>query len=314
MVESLSLGFSTLLNVISIGLLAFIYLKDNNCLKSFFIMYNIVALVSIPVGINQSNNMVNHQFVNGVLVKTTRFMGTFDDPNYLTFFCYISIISLLPLKLFNKNVRCIMICVFQICILSTLSMTGIVCGLIIWMIYLVLEHKLSLKYLFIILCVCLCIMLGYDYGIQHKDIPILGDLAFRLSEKVTFLNSGDIAGITTGRSSYSEMHLEYFWNQNLAKIIFGGNLANTKIMQVGDMRFAAHNEYIDMLLNIGLLGTIIYFFCLIQKVVYFYRLKQIDTSKIDYCNCLILVKVAWFLYAMTLTMFLEERFLLFVFL
>lgn len=33
--ESLSLGLSTLLNVISIGVLAFIYLKDEDCLKSF---------------------------------------------------------------------------------------------------------------------------------------------------------------------------------------------------------------------------------------------------------------------------------------
>lgn len=312
--ESLSLGLSTLLNVISIGVLAFFYLKDEDCLKSFFKIYNIVALISIPAGINQSNNMINHQFVNGVIVETSRFMGTFDDPNYLTFFCYLAIISLLTLKLFNKRVRWIMICSFQICILSTLSITGIVCGVIIWMVYLVLSQKLSLKILFIIPCLYLCIMWGYNYGIQHQDAPILGDLAFRLSEKVAFLNSGDIVGITTGRSSFSKMHLQYFWNQNLGRIVFGGNLANTKIMQVGDMRFAAHNEYVDILLNIGLFGALIYFSCVIRKVVQLYRLRQTDPSKFDYCNCLIMVKVVWFLYAMTLTMFLEERFLLFVFL
>ena len=80
------------------------------------------------------------------------------------------------------------------------------------------------------------------------------------------------------------------------------------------MRFAAHNEYVDILLNIGLFGALIYFSCVIRKVVQLYRLRQTDPSKFDYCNCLIMVKVVWFLYAMTLTMFLEERFLLFVFL
>lgn len=312
--KSYSLGISTLLNVISIGILAFFYLKDTECLKSFFKIYTIVALLSIPAGINQANNMINHQFVNGEMVETSRFMGTFDDPNYLTFFCYIAIISLLTLKSFNKWVRWIMIFVFQICIFSTLSITGIVCGAIIWMVYLVLEQKISLRYLFILPCICLCFMWGYNYGIQHQDAPILGDLAFRLSQKVTFLNTGDIAGITTGRSSYSEMHFQYFWNQNIGRIICGGNLANTKIMQVGDMRFAAHNEYVDILLNIGILGAMIYFYCIIQKIVRLYRIRQVNDSMLEYCNCLIMVKVVWFLYAMTLTMFLEERFLLFIFL
>ena len=312
LMESLSLGLSTLLNVVSIGVLAFIYLKNEDSLKSFFKSYCIVALVSIPAGINQSNSMINHHIVNGVIVETSRFMGTFDDPNYLTFFCYIAIVSLLTLKLFNKNVRWIMICAFQICILSTLSMTGIVCGVIIWMTYLVLSHKLSFKFLFIIPCIFLCIVVGYNYGIQHQDAPILGNLAFRISEKMIYINSGDVVGTTTGRSSYSMMHLQYFLNQNLGRIVFGGNLANAKIMQVGNMRFAAHNEYVDILLNIGLLGAFIYFSCVIGKVLQLFRLRQSDNTKFDYCNCLIMVKCVWLLYAMTLTLFLEERFMLFL--
>ena len=179
-IESLSLGLSTLLNVISIGILGFFYLKDEECLKNFLKIYCIVALLSIPAGIYQSNNMVNNQYVNGVMIETSRFMGTFDDPNYLTFFCYVAIVALLTLRLFSTRVRWIMICVFQICILSTLSITGIVCGVIIWMAYLILLQKLSLKYVIIIPCVCLGIVWAYNYGLQHTDAPILGDLSFRL--------------------------------------------------------------------------------------------------------------------------------------
>lgn len=313
-IESLSLGLSTLLNVISIGILGFFYLKDEECLKNFLKIYCVVTLLSIPAGIYQSNNMVNNQYINGVMIETSRFMGTFDDPNYLTFFCYVAIVALLTLRLFSTRVRWIMICVFQICILSTLSITGIVCGVIIWMAYLILLQKLSLKYVITIPCVCLGIVWAYNYGLQHTDAPILGDLSFRLSEKIDFLNTGDFAGATTGRSSFSELHLQYFGNQNIGRILFGGNLANTKIMNVGDMRFAAHNEYVDILLNIGVIGAFLYFICIIQKVIKVCRIKQAENSMSDYCNCLIMIKIVWFLYAFTLTMFLDERFLLFIFL
>ena len=312
--ESLYLGISTLLNVISIAILSFFYLKEKECLKYFFKVYCIVALFSIVAGIYQSNNMINNQYINGVIVETSRFMGTFDDPNYLTFFCYIAIVSLLTLKLFNVRVRWIMICIFQICVLSTLSITGIICGVIIWMTYLVLLQKFSMKYVIIIPCVCLCIIWFYEYGLRHINTPILGDLSLRLSEKINFLNTGDLVGVTTGRYSFSELHFQYFWNQNIGKILFGGNLANTKIMNVGNMDFAAHNEYVDVLLNIGIIGFLLYFICIIQKIIKMYRMREVRSSMTDYCNCLIMIKIIWFLYAITLTMFLEERFLLFIFL
>lgn len=313
--ESLSLGVSTLLNTLTMGILAFFYLTDEAKLGSFFRVYNIVALLSILAGMKQSNNMINHQIIGGEEIEISRFMGTFDDPNYLTFFCYIAIISLLTLKLFDKRVRIALIIIFQVCIFSTLSITGIVCGAIIWFTYIMMtKKKINIRTLVIMLCVALGLYMGYNYGIQHPETPVLGDLAVRVYEKLSFLDTGDITGVTTGRSSFSQMHFEYFMNQSFWKILFGGNLANTKIMQVGNMRFAAHNEYVDLLLNIGVVGATIFFSCIFGKSAKLYRLKRYNETKANYCNCVILVKIVWFLYAATLTMFLEERFMLFIFL
>lgn len=309
--EEPSLGVALLLSLISIGILALYNLSEEQKLVSFFRVYCIVAVLSIPAGLKQANSMINHQVIAGKLVEMSRFMGTFDDPNYFTFFCYIAIASLLTLKLFSRRTRISLLCIFQIGVFSTLSITGIIAGVIIWGTYLLLEHKINFGTFAVALCAVIAVIMGYNYALQHPETPVIGSLALRVGEKLSFMRMGDLSGITTGRSSYSQQHMEYFMNQSVGRILFGGNLANTKIMNVGNMRFAAHNEYIDILLNIGVVGTLVYFYCFFSRINRLFRIRRLDETRTNYCNCLLLFKVIWIIYAATLTLFLEERFLLF---
>ena len=312
--EIVSLGIATLMNTVTIALLSSFYLSDENRLCDFFRVYIFVALLSIPAGINQANNMVNLQVIDGMLIETSRFMGTFEDPNYFTFFCYIAIVSLLTLKLFGKRIRILLIIVFQICVFSTLSITGIVCGVIIWVLYLVIDHKINWKLLIIIPCVFAGGVYLYNYGLQNPEAAIVGDLSMRLYEKFLYLNIGDMSNVTTGRTSLTQNHLAYFMDQSVFRILFGGNLANTKIMKLGSIRYAAHNEYVDILLNIGVIGAAVFFSCFIYNIGRAYRHKRLDKAKENSCNCIILMKALWLFYAATLTLFLEDRFMLFIFL
>lgn len=312
--NSISMGIAALLNTVTIALMASLDITNEEQLCCFFKVYVFATLLSIPAGIHQANSMVGQQVVDGVLVETSRFMGTFDDPNYFTFFCYTAIVALLTLNIFDKRIRNLMICIFQICVFSTLSITGIVCGIIIWLLYFLITHRINLKLFLAIPCLIICAIALYNYGLQNQDAPIIGDLSMRIYDKVLSLQIGDISKVTTGRTSLSEVHLEYFMNQGFFKILFGGNLANTKITQLGSIRFAAHNEYIDILLNVGIIGAALFFGGFLYNTYFAYRLKCVDEMRRRSSNCIILIKLLWLLYAGTLTLFLEERFMLFVFL
>ena len=312
--NSFSLGISALLNIVTIALMVSLFMTNEEQLCRFFKVYIFAALLSIPAGIHQANSMVGHQVIDGVLIETSRFMGTFDDPNYFTFFCYTAIISLLTLDMYNKKVRAILICIFQICVLSTLSITGIVCGIIIWMLYFLMTHKINMKLFLLIPIMLLCAVGLYNYGLQNQDTPIIGDLSMRIYDKILSLQIGDMETVTTGRTSLSEAHLEYFMNQGFFKMLFGGNLANTRITQLGSIRFAAHNEYSDILLNVGIVGAVLFFGGFLYNTYHAYRIKCLDKTKERSSNCIILVKLLWLLYAGTLTLFLEDRFMLVVFL
>lgn len=312
--NNVSLGISALLNTVTIALMVSLFMKKEEQLCCFFKVYIFAALLSIPAGIHQANSMVGHQVIDGVLVETSRFMGTFDDPNYFTFFCYIAIVSLLTLDIFDKRIRALLICIFQVCILSTLSITGIVCGIIIWMMYFLITHQINLKLFLLIPIMFFCAVGLYNYGLQNQDAPIIGDLSMRIYDKILSLQIGDMVKVTTGRTSLSEVHLEYYLNQGFFKMLFGGNLANTKITQLGSIRFAAHNEYIDILLNVGIVGAALFFSGFLYNTYHAYKEKCLDKTKEKSGNCIILMKLLWLLYAGTLTLFLEERFMLFVFL
>ena len=311
--NNVSLGISALLNTVTIALMVSLFMKKEEQLCCFFKVYIFAALLSIPAGIHQANSMVGHQVIDGVLVETSRFMGTFDDPNYFTFFCYIAIVSLLTLDIFDKRIRALLICIFQVCILSTLSITGIVCGIIIWMMYFLTTHQINLKLFLLIPIMFFCAVGLYNYGLQNQDAPIIGDLSMRIYDKILSLQIGDMVKVTTGRTSLSEVHLEYYLNQGFFKMLFGGNLANTKITQLGSIRFAAHNEYIDILLNVGIVGAALFFSGFLYNTYHAYKEKCLDKTKEKSGNCIILMKLLWLLYAGTLTLFLEERFMLFVF-
>lgn len=73
----------------------------------------------------------------------------------------------------------------------------------------------------------------------------------RMLEKIGFLQSGDMSAFTTNRSSIADQKLDYFVNgQGVMKQLFGFNS-----LFADGSNAIPHNTYIDLLLQIGLVGT-----------------------------------------------------------
>ena len=140
---------------------------------------------------------------------------------------------------------------------------------------------------------------------------MIGDLAYRIEDKIKALKIQDYATVTTDRSQLSYLHLNYFMQQGVLKQLFGGNLANTYVVKFGNIKAQAHNDYIDSLLNIGIIGTVIMFGCVIKRLYYVAKSYKSENAK-EYLF-IIMCKCIWLYYLATITTFLDFRFMLALF-
>ena len=75
----------------------------------------------------------------------------------------------------------------------------------------------------------------------------------RMQDKLFLVQSGDISSFTTNRSSIADQKMDYFMNgQGVLKQLFGFNS-----LFADGSNVVPHNTYIDLLLQIGLVGMIL---------------------------------------------------------
>ena len=277
-------------------------LEDNeHLIKKCFEIYTLVCLSSYLTGI-VSGNQIEGEYIY------TRFNATFEDPNYMGFFFTIAVFAVVTLKLFDKRIRYVIVLALYAMMMASLSMTAIVVNLLVWLFYCAFTGKVRIKFIVIGIGVVALLIGLYNFGLENPDTSVLGELSARIEEKLTSLNKGDIGGVTTGRSDLAMEHLEYYFNSSIINIIFGGIPSNTRYLHP-DFDLAAHNEYVDMLLNVGVVGFFImlgYFFW-----NYFTHIRNYRATKDTKSLFIVMVKSVWLCYAMTLTMFLDFRFSLF---
>ncbi len=277
-------------------------LEDNERLiKKIFEIYTLVCLSSYLTGII-SGNKIEGEYIY------TRFNATFEDPNYMGFFFTIAVFSVVTLKLFDKRIRYLLVIALYAMMMTSLSITAILVNLILWLIYFIVAKKIKMKFIIIGIGVVALLIGLYNFGLENPDTSVLGELSARIEEKLASLNEGDIGDVTTGRSDLAKEHLEYYFNSSIINIIFGGIPSNTRYLHP-DFDLAAHNEYVDMLLNVGVVGSFIMFGYFFLK--YFTHLRNYSVTKDTKSLFVIMVKSVWLCYAMTLTMFLDFRFAIF---
>ena len=269
-------------------------------LKSFFKVYAVVALISFFTG-TLAENTIGDEY------SYSRFMATFEDPNYMGFFFTVAIFALVTLKLFDKRIRFVMVVVLYAMIITTLSITAIVVNIALWLFYLIIMKKIKWWSLFVIvLVVAICVSV-FNYGLENPDAPVLGAFSARVNEKLGDLERGDMGDFTTNRTDLATQHFDFYVDLPLVNQLFGGVPVNSRYIdpRIGT---AAHNEYIDMLLNVGFLGAAVMLgYFIFNTVSYFKKYKKSGEDKYLF---LVMGKAAWAFYAASLTIFLDPRFML----
>lgn len=298
--QSASVFIALLIDVIGGFVLVSDLLKKTDAIKNFFKTYAVVCLCSFFSGI-LVGNFVGDEY------NETRFLATFEDPNYMGFFFTIAIFALVTLKLFDKRIRFIMVISLYLMMLTTLSVTAIVANIALWMFYLIMMKKIKWWSIFVVVLVAMILVSLFNYGLNNQDVPFLSDFANRIDKKLVSLEAGDIDDVTTNRTELAARHFEYYINLPVFNLLFGGIAVNSRYL---DPRIAssAHNEYIDMLLNVGVVGAVIMFGYFISNMVSY--VKTYRENKEEKYLFLIMAKTVWMCYAMTLTVFIDFRFML----
>ena len=307
--ENFSRALFPAIDMLCIILLINCYLQDHENLRLFFTFYTITALIAYFTGF-QTEAVVSHELINGEYVEIYRNSATFEDPNYMSFFYTVAVFATAAFKLFHKALRILIIIALYAIMLTSVSVTAVLVNIALWLVYLLITKSVSPKGIALILIGLVLIFGLYQYGVKNPEDPVLGAVVMRVSEKIDQAQSGDMTSATTLRSDLQKQHWEYFMEQPFLKQLVGLNAASALKMDLPGIKGLAHNEYIDWLLNVGVIGTIIMFYYLIRSTAsaaIAYVKDKTDSQALG----ITMLKGTWILYGLALTFFGDFRFVLF---
>ena len=284
------------------------YLNKESKLRKFFNSYVIVAFLAFLTGLISSNEMTVMQDYGGKLLTISRFTATFEDPDYMGFFYTIAIFAIVSLKMYRPVVRTVLIIALYGIILTSMSMTAIIGNILLWTLFLLIRGKINVRTVVTVFFVLITVVSIYNYGLKHPNLELIGDMSLRVQDKLKSLFLMDFDSFSTGRTALSDVHLTIFKESSIIRQLLGGRAVNSYYIDVGQgANFSAHNEYIDMLLNVGIIGWIImYGYIIISAVkkIFVYRSSHNELSL-----CGTMMNLTWLYYVATLTVFLDFRYM-----
>lgn len=289
------------------------YLYNKNHFDRFFRLYVIAALSATVFGVLRMTGQINTAiYVDGSWVYINRFIATYNDPNYLGFFFNIAIFAAISLKPFqNRVIQLGIIGVLYLALIATLSTTAILCNAFGIFIYLITAKKINLKSASIVAFSIIILVASYQIAL-YREIPVLTDAAVKVKSRINELDESNMSSFTTQRTDIWERHMESYFEQSVFMMLFGGNAVNSYICDETKYKTASHQEFIDMLLNFGIVGTLIMLAYYFLSVLEAFRRLTTNGSNQDVMR--IMVKYVWFFYALGLTMFPGWMFYIFFFL
>lgn len=301
---SLSIAFDALFAIVFVSN----SLSKPNSIIQFMLFMTLSLVISGLFGFfsDFSNAYSQSFYLNGQWILVSRFITTFPDPNYLGFYINIAILFLLIFKPFRRKiVRVIIIAFLYVVLFSTLSLTGIMANMICIFTLILFFSKNRIKYIVMLPIMIACVVFLLNRALSNPSSPLYG-AAIRIYSILSQSEDISFTSLTSNRFTLWVKHLTYYFNQPFVKILFGGNRITA--LSVDNTVFSAvsHQDIIDLLLNVGIVGFMIYLVFFVRNVLHRWKMYRITKQKI-YLS-LIFVKLIWLIYAFTLSMFLEPRF------
>lgn len=277
------------------------FFNNKNNLKGF-INYFIYATLSASLFgmIKFSTQVESYIVIDGVLKIITRNVGTFSDPNYFGFFINIAIFSALIFnKSHTKKKAFLIMIMLYISLISTISFTALICNAIGIVLYIIFNKENKLNNILLVLVGIIILIIIFNISNEY-NIPYVSDLSHRIKSKMIGTNSYNLDEFTTNRSHIWRLHLNYFVEQPLWKIFFGGNFL-TDYGFDSQFNSVSHQSFIDLLLNFGIVGTFILMYNFLSRTLKI--IIRYNKEKTNELLVLIFIKYIWFFYAFGMSMY-----------
>ena len=197
------------------------------------------------------------------------------DSNYSCFLLNIGIICLWCDRKTHWCIKTIATIPILYAMTVTLSTSGLL-SLILISVLFILVGKNKPKAIAILIVVVLIVVAVFSIYINlttELRLESVDAYIQRMDEKIYQFIAGDMMGATTNRSDLVSQYWDYFAKQPMEKILFGGN----GVIVVDDT--APHNTYIGYLLQIGLIGTMLFFGYALIRVIKRWRQRTDVTSR-----------------------------------
>ena len=196
-------------------------------------------------------------------------VGT-GNSNYSGILLNIGTISLWHFSKIKNLLKCLCTLPILYAMLLTNSLTGLI-GLCTIILVSIMLGKKKGKGLLIFVAVIVVIVAIYNLYVDlpsEKRILELDNYMFRIENTIDEIKVGNYGGATTNRTNLAKKYLNYIFNeQSFFRMMFGGNSLLVKSITTA----VTHNTFINLLLQFGVIGTIIFLILIIIRFIKNYK-------------------------------------------
>ena len=289
-------------------------LEDNQSkCRLFYAMYVISMMISILVGLISGTTTTEIALIGSGNMELSRFYATFVDPNYAGLFINAAICMCIGVNLFHRFIRIPILIVLYAALFMTSSMTALLCNIMIIGYIALYKYGFKLKYVLPGTIVLMIVVFVFASGIYTKidlvnSVITRGQLKFR-----ALFVENNMAAFTSGRTGLTQAHWDFLVTKGtLVNWLFGGIPATALYCSELIGGYAAHLEYLDLILNVGVVGMSVYLGSILYRFNKALRLRKETNSDFDITRCGLFLN--YLVCGFSLSLFMEPQFFLWVFL
>ena len=195
---------------------------------------------------------------------------TYEDAELSTINVGYDILALIPLVYFFRRrplIQYILLAIILIYVISTVKRGAIIIGAmcVVYFLYRAFKMDSKRKWSYVIIGIAFVVM-SFLFVTQF----------YNASEYAQIRYNATMEGDSSGRDMIFSAAWSIFTNSDMAKLLFGHGAAST----VALMGVAAHNDWLELLVNQGLLGGVIYLYYWIEFSRVYKREKTYEGKSI----------------------------------
>lgn len=217
------------------------------------------------------------------------------DSNFSSLYLCTGIIGALNCTQLGRNIKIVMVSLMMAAMSVTLSVTGLVSLIGIFIYHFATKKKGIKSLLIIILVIAIMVALfsAYTHLPDNYHVEAVDEYISRITEKLDLFSESDVDTATSGRSRILRRYLNYIvYEQPLWNGLFGGN----GIMLTGGV---PHNTFVDWLLQVGWIGFAVMLCIIVRR----FWLSGHLPPNIGYKKMLIMMKCLLLIFCFSLSIY-----------